>query len=154
MSEQNTSSTTENTKEHHDKGPAPTKEDLIAWIKAHKRQLIIAGVCIPVLIGGVICLRNQDSIEALWKKLIKSIREPAKFSGEWFKSVPDEVLNAEREKVRIQYCHSGGNGDLSIRSEKLLRLFDKELSERAWGDDIPHAPVRFREHGMYLPNDE
>lgn len=66
----------------------------------------------------------------------------------------DDVLDKEREKVRLMYCSSGDNFFEASRLQKLLWRFDDEMNKRAWGDEIPHAPSIHREHGWYLSNDD
>ena len=66
----------------------------------------------------------------------------------------DTELNDAREKVRIDFCSSGDDFKRACSLENLLSRFDKELSKRAWGDEILHAPSMHREHGWYLSNDD
>ena len=51
------------------------KKGFITWVKAHKKQLIIAGISAATLIGIILCLKNRDSIEALWKSLRRAIEK-------------------------------------------------------------------------------
>ncbi len=51
------------------------KKGFIDWIKAHKKELIIAGISIATLTGIILCIKNRASIEALWKSLIGAIEE-------------------------------------------------------------------------------
>lgn len=39
----------------------------VAWIKAHKKQLILVGVSIPTIIAVVLGLKNKDALKALWE---------------------------------------------------------------------------------------
>lgn len=130
------------------------RRGFIAWVKAHKKQLILVGISIPAIIATILGLKNSDSIKALWKHLSEEIEKANMFSAKWFDTVTDEVLSAEREKVRLAYCSSGDNFSEACRLQNLLWRFDKEMSKRAWGDEIPHAPSIHREHGWYLPNDD
>ena len=50
-----------------------------------------------------------------------------------FDTVSDEVLNAEREVVRKQYCSAGDDFSLAVSLQNLLNRFDNVLSKRAWG---------------------
>ena len=61
-------------------------------------------------------------------------KEPRKYTGKWFKTVTDAVLNEERENVRKQFEKSGDDFSLAVNLENLLNIFDKELSRRAWGN--------------------
>lgn len=126
----------------------------IAWIKAHKNQLILIGISIPTIIAVVLGLKNKDAIKALWKDLNDEITKANVYSSKWFEALSDEALSTEREKVRLAYCSSGDNCSEASGLQNLLWRFDKEMSKRAWGDEIPHAPSIHREHGWYLPNDD
>lgn len=75
------------------------KNDLITWIKAHKKQLILAGISIPTVIMIALGLKNKDAIKALWAKLREEIETGSIYSTKWFDTVSDEVLDTEREKV-------------------------------------------------------
>lgn len=130
------------------------KNDLITWIKAHKKQLILAGISIPTVIMIALGLKNKDAIKALWAELREEIETGSIYSTKWFDTISDEVLDTEREKVRIAYCSSGSDFSEASRLQNLLWRFDKEMSKRAWGDETPHAPSIHREHGWYLPNDD
>lgn len=45
------------------------KKNLLAWIKTHKKQLILAGVSIVSLIGLVVGIKKKDELWELWKLL-------------------------------------------------------------------------------------
>lgn len=140
--------------EQHTEAAPETHKGFLSWVKVHKAQLIIVGVSIPTIIAVVLGLKNKDAIEALWNQLNEKIRKANMYSSKWFETVTDEALSTEREKVRLAYCSSGENFSEASRLQNLLWKFDKEMSKRAWGDEIPHAPSIHREHGWYLPNDD
>ncbi len=131
-----------------------SKKGFLMWIKAHKIQLILIGVSIPTIIAVVLVLKNKDAIKVSWENLSEDIKKANMYTPKWFKTVTDEALSTEREKVRLAYCSSGDNFSEASRLQNLLWRFDKEMSKRAWGDEIPHAPSIHREHGWYLPNDD
>ena len=130
------------------------RKGFVAWIKDHKMQLILIGVSIPTIIAVVLGLKNKDALKALWENLNEEIKKANMYSTKWFETVTDDVLSAEREKVRLEYCSSGDNFSEASRLQNLLWRFDKEMSKRAWGDETPHAPSIHREHGWYLANDD
>lgn len=130
------------------------RKGFVAWIKAHKKQLILIGVSIPTIIAVVLGLKNKDALKDLWENLNEEIKKANMYSTKWFETVTDDVLSAEREKVRLEYCSSGDNFSEASRLQNLLWRFDKEISKRAWGDETPHAPSIHREHGWYLSNDD
>lgn len=51
------------------------KKGFLAWVKAHKKELIIAGISVAALIEIILCIKNRDSIEALWKSLSRAIEK-------------------------------------------------------------------------------
>jgi len=51
------------------------KKGFLAWIKKHRKELIIAGISATALIGIIVYIKNRDSIEVLWKSLIGSIEK-------------------------------------------------------------------------------
>lgn len=51
------------------------KKGFLAWIKAHKKELIIAGISTAALIGIILGIKNRDTIEALWKSLSRAIEK-------------------------------------------------------------------------------
>ena len=130
------------------------QKSLLAWIKKHRKDLIIAGISVTTIIFVVLGIKNKDSIKAFWQNLKEEIGKPSTYSSKWFETVTDEVLSNEREKVRLAYCCSGENFSEACRLERLLGLFDKEMGKRAWAGKIPCPPTIHREHGWYLPNDD
>ena len=78
---------------------------------------------------------------------------------EW--EVADEsILEAVEEceeaiaKVRLNYCSSSDDFGKASALQNLLLRFDRELSKRVWGKELPGPPSIHREHGWYLPNDD
>ena len=130
------------------------KQDIVKWIKEHKKQLILAGISIPTLVMIVLGLKNKESIMKLWADLREEIKKNNLYSSKWFETVSDADLELEREKIRVAYCSSGGDFEAATALQNLLWRFDKEMSKRAWGDETPHAPSISREHGWYFPNDD
>jgi hypothetical protein len=51
------------------------KKGFLAWIKAHKKELVIAGISLTALTGIILCIKNRDSIDALWKSLSGAIEK-------------------------------------------------------------------------------
>lgn len=50
------------------------KTDFLGWVKQHKKQLILAGISISVVIGIILGARNKDVLEELWAILKKSAK--------------------------------------------------------------------------------
>lgn len=144
----------EKNKKNKEEKVRANKKGFIAWVKKHKKILKMIGISIPTVIAVVMGLKNEEKIKELWESLKKVIEEADLYSAKWFDTASDEMLNTEREKVRFAYCSSGDNMIEAGRLQNLLWRFDKELSKRAWDDEVPHAPSIHREHGRYLPNDD
>ena len=49
------------------------KKGFIAWVKAHKKQLLIAGISVTAINGIIIGLKNKESIKELWEALESSL---------------------------------------------------------------------------------
>lgn len=130
------------------------KKGFIAWIKAHKKQLILAGISITTVIAIVVGIKNKSEIIKLWNALREKIKRGEMYSSKWLTTATDAELDIEREKVRVAYCSSGTDDHAASFLQNLLWRFDEEISKRAWGDESPHAPTIHREHGWYLPNDD
>lgn len=45
------------------------KENLIKWVKVHKRELVIAGVCVTAVIAVILGYKNRAELMKLWKNL-------------------------------------------------------------------------------------
>lgn len=74
------------------------KKGFIQWVKAHKKELVIAGISIASIIAIIIAIKNKDSIVALWKSLRKSIdRPPVKSVANSY----DAVENIIHESVSL-----------------------------------------------------
>ena len=74
--------------------------------------------------------------------------------GYFLRNAKDEELETEREKVRLDFCNPNLDTDYRINCQKVLGMFDREMSKRAWGDEKPHAPSYHSEHGWYLSSDD
>lgn len=129
-------------------------KELIVWIKDHKKQLIVAGVSFPVVITTALGLKNMDSVKKLFNDLKVLVENGSPYSDKWFKNISNDVLESEKNKVRIDYYTCRDNYNKSERLERLLNRFDDEISNRTGGTEKPHAPKINREHGWYLPNDD
>ena len=146
--------TKENHKEQDIPKVAEDKKSIMNWIEAHKKQIILIGISIPTLIAIVLSMQNKDTMMELLDNLKDEVEKANLYSSKWFKKATNAELNEAREKVRLEYCASGDDFKAACCLQNLLGRFDKELSKRAWGNKIPHAPSIHREHGWYLPNDD
>lgn len=56
------------------------QHSFIEWLKVHKTELILAGVCISSIILMILSYKNQDQLRALWKSLKDKINEVPKYN--------------------------------------------------------------------------
>lgn len=54
------------------------KKGFIAWVKAHKKQLLIAGISVTAIIGIIIGLKNKEAIRELRETLENSLSKTPK----------------------------------------------------------------------------
>lgn len=54
------------------------KHKFVDWVKAHRKQLLIAGLSATALIGIIIGLKNKESIKELWEPLENSLSKTPK----------------------------------------------------------------------------
>lgn len=47
---------------------------LLVWAKAHKKQLILAGMSITTIAGIILGIKNKDTFVELWSTLKKSVK--------------------------------------------------------------------------------
>ena len=50
------------------------KNSFKAWVIAHKKQLILAGISISVVLGIILGIKNKDALEELWTAMKSKIR--------------------------------------------------------------------------------
>lgn len=48
---------------------------LLAWVQSHKKQLILAGISISVVIGIILGIKNRKSLTKLWALLEERIEK-------------------------------------------------------------------------------
>lgn len=52
-----------------------SKKGFLAWVKAHKKQLILAGVSLATLIGIILGIKNKDVLAELWASLAERMKK-------------------------------------------------------------------------------
>lgn len=70
------------------------KKGFVAWVKAHKKQLIIAGVSIGAIIAVVLGIKNKDALIKMRGTLKESIKEPVTLVSKLTEAAPvTSVIN-------------------------------------------------------------
>ena len=102
----------------------PEKNRVIAWVKEHKSQLLLAGVSITTVFLTVTGIKNKDALTDLWKSLKIQIEKGALYSSKWFEKASLEELEKAREIVQKDF--NNPKLDLDYRNEcwNLLNRFD------------------------------
>ena len=54
------------------------KNSFKAWVITHKKQLILAGISISVVLGIILGIKNKDALEELWTAMKLKIRNVPK----------------------------------------------------------------------------
>lgn len=118
----------ENLKQQHLED-TPEKNSVIAWVKEHKLQLLLAGVSITTVILAVMGIKNKDALTDLWKSLKKQIEKGALYSSKWFEKASLEELEKAREIVQKDF--NNPKLDLDYRNEcwNLLNRFDYAIEK-------------------------
>lgn len=74
----------ENIKQQHTE-ETPEKNRVIAWVKEHKSQLLLAGVSITTVVLTVMGIKNKDALTDLWKSLKKQIEKGTLYSSKQYR---------------------------------------------------------------------
>lgn len=129
------------------------EKGLIAWVKEHKVQLLLAGVSITTLIMTILGLKNKDAINELWVSLKKEIEKGSLYSAKWFEKASLEELQEARKNVQLDY--NNPKLDLDYRNEcwNLLTKFDNVIGNRKWQGKEYGYPVHSG-NGWHLPSDD
>ena len=107
------------------------REGFVAWIKEHKKQLLLAGISVTVILVKIFGSKNKDSITELWNMLKQQIEKESLYSSKWFEKASLEELEAGRRCVQQDY--NNPNLDLDYRNDcwKLLNTFDNVIGEKS-----------------------
>lgn len=129
------------------------REEFVAWIKEHKKQLLLAGISVTVILVKIFGSKNKDSITELWNMLKQQIEKESLYSSKWFEKASLEELEAGRRCVQQDY--NNPNLDLDYRNDcwKLLNTFDNVIGEKKWDGKEYGYPVH-RGNGWYLSSDD
>ena len=134
----------ENIKQQHTE-ETPEKNRVIAWVKEHKSQLLLAGVSITTVVLTVMGIKNKDALTDLWKSLKKQIEKGTLYSSKWF----------EKAREIVQKDFNNPKLDLDYRNEcwNLLSRFDNAIEKIKWNGKEYGYPVH-SSNGWHLPSDD
>ena len=94
-----------------------SRNGFLAWIKAHKKQLFIAGISVVAVMGIAIALKNTDDIMELWTNLELRINTESKT----FTTDISEVQSAVFESKTIRTSRSYKLPKEPVRVRKHIR---------------------------------
>lgn len=103
-----------------------SKKSFIDWVKAHKKELIIAGVSTTAMIVLVLCYRNRKQIMALWATLqgaIAKTPEVAPVASDVVEKVVEEVAPVVEvvEPVKLIVVDASNIDQLPFEVSKHIR---------------------------------
>ena len=124
------------------------KNATVSGKPVRRKALFAVGIALPTAIAVALGIKNKDVLVQQFGELQKFIKNGAEYSIKWIENLSDTEIMDERKKVQLRLW----NGDTD--APRILDLFDKEISKRAWGDELPRPPSIHREHGLYLFNDD
>ena len=131
----------------------PENNNIIAWVKEHKLQLLLAGVSITTVLLTVMGIKNKDALADLWISLKKQIEKGTLYSSKWFEKASLEELENAREIVQNDF--NNPKLDLDYRNEcwNLLNRFDNAIGKIKWNGKEYGYPVH-SSNGWHLPSDD
>lgn len=135
------------------KEEVPEKNKVIAWVKEHKSQLLLAGVGVTTAFLTVVGIKNKDALANSWKSLKEQIEKGALYTSKWFEKASLEELEKARETVQKDF--NNPKLDLDFRNEchNLLNRFDNAIEKIKWNGKEYVYPVH-SSNGWYLPSDD
>ena len=77
------------------------KKGILTWIKAHRGELIIAGVSIVAIIFAIICAKNNEELSEIWSTLKASIKVPVTPTSALSEPTPIPSVNKITEVMDI-----------------------------------------------------
>ena len=89
------------------------KTGFLTWVKAHKKQLIFAGISITAIIGIILVNKNKDDIKDLWATLEKSIHKVPKSASVTIPAVSSTVPTHELVAVSRTFTPPQAQFDVS-----------------------------------------
>lgn len=131
----------------------PEKNELIAWVKAHKKQLLLTGISVSTLIMTILGIKNKDAINTLWKSLIEEIEKGPLYSAKWFSKATLEELHEHRKIIMQDNMNPNLDNDYRTRCRNLLPLFDNAIGRLQWAGKEIEFPVH-SSNGWHLPSDD
>lgn len=129
------------------------KQSIIEWVKAHKKELIAAGISIAVIVGIVLGLKNKEAISDYFKSLkcviekqgqrIKVIAEPSNQTIEIKTGTVPEIIEDAGFAILDRDINKKSPHDVSAH----LRMLPEGWHASA------EKIITARDHGFELPDE-
>lgn len=84
------------------------RRGMIQWVKAHKKELVIAGISTDTLILIILGVKNRSSIMALWDSLWNVAKQPTVKVPEM---VTKAAVNIPQEPIKDAVAAVASNSD-------------------------------------------
>ena len=117
------------------------KKEFWKWVKAHKKQLILAGIGISAIAAILLGLKHKDALDELWRSLEKTVNSNSKAKSEII--VAPEVSNISVDTANIPRTYSLPQEPIEVKQH--LRVLTggrqhsaaKAAEAEALGIDLP-----------------
>lgn len=129
------------------------QQGFLVWIKAHRKQLVLAGVGVAALIAAVLGMKNKEAVAQVWKSLKELIEKGSIGSDRWFQNADPETLEKVRNVVHQEYLNPKNDMDYRNWCWSQMKRLDEAIRSKKYGDKEVGFPV-YSDHGPYLLSDD
>lgn len=129
------------------------KKGGVAQIKAHKFQLMLAGVGTATSIVMFLGVKNKEIVVERWELLKEEFKKGSPLSEKCFNNSSLEELRDTRKIVQRDYMNPKLDIDYRDCCRNLLFKFDKDIGEKEWKGQEHGYPVHSK-NGWHLSSDD
>ena len=91
------------------------KEEIINWVKEHKKKLIIVGVSVAVVVAAIFACKNLEELEEVFKSLEKHV-EPISEKITMIENNKTQSRAAHNVREHVRNLHEGWNASKEKKS--------------------------------------
>lgn len=129
------------------------EQGFMAWIKANKESLLLAGLSITALIVTILGIKNKNAIAELWNSLKKELEKGSLYSAKWFENASREEKLAARNRIWQDYANPELEQGFRNQCKKLLDIIDADIEKRS-RNGIEYQYPAYSANGPYLLSDD
>ena len=79
------------------------KNEFLNWINTHKKQLLVAGVSVVIIVSVISCINDKENLIELWTKLRKFVPNTVTQPNECISSIPSSLTVSESVSIPCKY---------------------------------------------------